>query len=335
MPKRCKICGANSTQHVESLNKKVHNSVKFTSSLLILVREIQQLLDNEANYVRIQKYKDEIPSVGLENIAKKYFTSIEKIVSDYLIAPMIIPIFLYLLLINLFIIKTYSEDDYNEGVREDHYETVKILFSDILATIMKFEIVKIWRIDNKITSNVIIQQAPISLCSNTSDNEIISDTNNFNLGHITKIKGAELYTLNLQELNNNHIKYGRAHGMMKKAIDLILSTNSYEEFIGICQDFLVSKQEILDNIQHQVKEVLNNNDMVNLIIMVRKGRLTGRMKSAVEIQDKEGRRNCLRSIDLNILKSGNKTQLDNKDNRKTCHNCEQKGYNYATCKFTG
>ncbi|GBB84339.1 hypothetical protein RclHR1_10960008 [Rhizophagus clarus] len=108
--------GANSTQCVESLNKKVHDSIKSTSSLLILVKEIQQLLDNEANFVRIQEYKDEIPSVGQENIAKKYFKSIEKIVSDYLLAPM-----------------THSEDDYNEGVREDHYEIAKILLSDISA----------------------------------------------------------------------------------------------------------------------------------------------------------------------------------------------------------
>ncbi|GBB91195.1 hypothetical protein RclHR1_18380001 [Rhizophagus clarus] len=202
---------ANSTQHVKSLNKKVHDSVKCTLSLLTLVREIQQLLDNEANYIRIQEYKNEIPNY----------------------------------------IKCYNS-----------------------------------------TSS-------ISLCSNTSDNEIISGMNNFNLGHITKIRCAELYTLNLQELNNNHIKYRRAHGMMKKAIDLALSTNSYEEFIGI------------------------------------KRRPAGRMKSAVEIQDKESRRNCLRSIDLNILKGGNETQLDNRDNRKTCHNCGQKGHNCATCKFTG
>jgi hypothetical protein len=84
--------GANSTQRVESLNKKVHDSVNSCSSLLTLVKEIQQLLDDEANYIRIQEYKDEIPSVGLENVAQRYFTSIEKIVSDYLMAPMIIPV---------------------------------------------------------------------------------------------------------------------------------------------------------------------------------------------------------------------------------------------------
>ncbi|GBB96161.1 hypothetical protein RclHR1_00270007 [Rhizophagus clarus] len=254
------------------------------------------------------------------------------------------------------IIQTHSEDDYNKGVREDHYEIAKILLSNISATITNSEIVKIWQIvvscgiknhyvilisdrshyrDDKITSNVIIQQAPISLCSNTSDNRIINGARNFNLGHITKIRGAELYTLNLQELNNNRMKYVRAHGMIKKTIDLALATNSYEELVGICQDFLANKQRILDNINHQVKEILNNDNIANPIITARKGRPAGRIKSAVEIQDKGNKRNYLRTIKLNIQRGGNETQLDNKDNRKTYQNCEQKGYDCTTCKSTG
>ena len=48
-----------------------------------------------------------------------------------------------------------------------------------------------WYKDDKITLNVITQQASISLCSNTPGNEIVSDAINFNLGHITKIRGTE------------------------------------------------------------------------------------------------------------------------------------------------
>ena len=152
--------------------------------------------------------------------------------------------------------------------------------------------------------------------------------------HIKKIRGAELYTSSLQELNNSRIKYGRAHGMMKKAINLALATNSYEELIGMCQDFLTSKQEILSNI-NQEKGVLNNGNVANPIITVRKGRPAGRIKSATEIQDNESRRRCLRSVDLNIQREDNETQLGSKDNRKTCHNCGQKGHNRATCRLAG
>ncbi|CAB4396762.1 unnamed protein product [Rhizophagus irregularis] len=333
--------GANSTQRVESLNKKVYDSVNSCSSLLTLVKEIQQLLDDKANYIRIQEYKDEIPSIGLENVAQRYFTSIEKIVSDYLMASMIIPVckqmqecFYYdafMLEITQWeaIIETHTENNYNEGVREDHYEIAKILLGDISATITKSEIMEIWRIvvscglknqyvvllsdgsyrctcnllithrypcrhfykilrtspnakwhvglissrwykDDKIASNSIIQQAPISICS--SEDNATNNTTNFNLGHITKIRGSELYTPILQELNNNRIKYGCAHDMLKKAINLALATNSYEELIGMCQDFLVRKQDTLD--QNRVKETLDNEelDVVNPIITVRKGR---------------------------------------------------------------
>ncbi|RIA93460.1 hypothetical protein C1645_819426 [Glomus cerebriforme] len=282
-------------------------NIQFTAD----ANKIQQLLDDEANYIRIQEYKDEIPSVELENVVQKYFTSIEEIISNYLMASMIISVckqmqecFYYdafMLEITQWetIIETHTEDNYNEGIREDHYETTKILLGNILATITKSEIMKIWLIsshwykDDKITLNSTAQQIPISICSNTSNT---SENNTI-------------------KLNNNRIKYGRAHGIMKKAINLALATNSYEELIGMYQDFLARKQETLDQNQ---------------------GKPPGRVKSAVEIQDKESRRHYLKSIDLNIQKGGNETQLDNsRDNRKTCQNCGQKGHNCATCKFTG
>ena len=76
-------------------------------------------------------------------------------------------------------------------------------------------------------------------------------------------------------------------------------------------------------------------DAANPVITVRKGRPAGRAKSAVEIQDKENKKSCLKSVDLNIQR-GCEIQLDsNKNNRKTCHNCGQKGHNCTTCKFTG
>ena len=46
----------------------------------------------------------------------------------------------------IYFIKTHSEDNYNEGVREDHYEVAKILLRDISTTITKSEIVEIWKI---------------------------------------------------------------------------------------------------------------------------------------------------------------------------------------------
>ena len=120
---------------------------------------------------------------------------------------------------------------------------------------------------------------------------------------------------------------------MKKAINLAFATNSYKELIGICHDFLTKKQEALND-QNQVKESNDNEelDLTNPIVTARKGRPAGRAKSIIEVQDKENKRNCVKSVDLNIQKS-REIELD-KSNRKKCRNCGQKGHNRATCKFT-
>ncbi|CAI2182568.1 1174_t:CDS:2, partial [Funneliformis geosporum] len=81
--------GANSTQRVESLNRKIHDCIKLNSSLLMLVKEIQEVLNKESEYARVEEYKDQIPTVGLATVSKTYFNSIEKIVSQYLMPAIV------------------------------------------------------------------------------------------------------------------------------------------------------------------------------------------------------------------------------------------------------
>jgi hypothetical protein len=54
-----------------------------------LVKEIQDILDKESEYARVEEYKEQIPTVGLATVPKTYFTSIEKIVSEYLMPAMV------------------------------------------------------------------------------------------------------------------------------------------------------------------------------------------------------------------------------------------------------
>lgn len=49
--------GANSTQHVESLNSVIHDYVKANSSLIALFKEIQDIFNKETKYVRMEEYK--------------------------------------------------------------------------------------------------------------------------------------------------------------------------------------------------------------------------------------------------------------------------------------
>ena len=55
----------------------------------MLVKEIQNVLDKESEYASVEEYKDQIPTVGLATIPKQYFSSIEKVVSEYLMPAMI------------------------------------------------------------------------------------------------------------------------------------------------------------------------------------------------------------------------------------------------------
>ncbi|RHZ87487.1 hypothetical protein Glove_34g129 [Diversispora epigaea] len=157
-----------------------------------------------------------------------------------------------------------------------------------------------WYKDDKIIYdlNTILQQAPISLCNiNNLDNNF---KNIFSLEHIKKVRGGEIFTPKLQELNNNWIKYRRAYDIMRKVIDLALATNSYEELIGMYQEFLNNKQEILTSQDESTSnKELDIAGIKNPIITARKGRPAGRAKN----------------------------------NRRKCHKCGQKGHNRTTSEI--
>ena len=68
---------ANSIQHVENLNRKIHSCVRSNSFLLELIKEIQDLLDKESDFMRLEEYKNEIPIVGLATKSKTFFNLIE------------------------------------------------------------------------------------------------------------------------------------------------------------------------------------------------------------------------------------------------------------------
>ncbi|CAG8515585.1 3678_t:CDS:2 [Racocetra fulgida] len=77
----------NSTQRVEGFNKKIHNSIRANSSLITLVKEIQDVLDREVEYARVEEYKHQILTVRLATIPKVFFKSLDPIVNEYLIEP--------------------------------------------------------------------------------------------------------------------------------------------------------------------------------------------------------------------------------------------------------
>ncbi|RIB11965.1 hypothetical protein C2G38_2042230 [Gigaspora rosea] len=163
----------------------------------------------------------------------------------------------------------------------------------------------------------LIQHNPISLCVESSNNYAVA--NAFNLEYIKQLRGGELYTPVLRNINNTWSKYGYAYGLMKKVINIAINSNSYDELIGVCQQLLTSKQLSLNEDGQS-----ENAPIANPIISTRRGRPPGRAKSDVEIQESSTKkRRNLFNIDTNIQPS---------DNRKRCKRCGEKGHNRATCK---
>ncbi|CAG8817791.1 23134_t:CDS:2, partial [Gigaspora margarita] len=283
--------GANSTQRVESLNRKIHTCVGSNSSLLELVKEIQDVLDKESNYMRMKEYENEIPKVGLATVPKTFFNSIETIISQYLMPTMVF--------------KEQVNMDYDEGMREDNYELMKVHLVNMVEKVGHEQIIEIWKLTLSCGTktqyiiltvdenpNEVWEQSPISLCINNIPNQdIISD-----FGYLKEIRNPDVYTLVLQKINSTRQKYGRAQGIMWKQND--------EFNIG------------------------------NLIITARRGRPPGRAKSAVEIQENPTKkRRHLQPINVNQVVNKSETghdRLKEKDTRKTCQNCKQKGHNRAT-----
>ena len=64
----------------------------------------------------------------------------------------------------------------------------------------------------------------------------------YKFDYIKHIRGAEFYNQNLQGVNSTRRKYGMANSLMRKALDLAISTDSYDEFIGICHSFILDTQ---------------------------------------------------------------------------------------------
>ncbi|CAG8742734.1 8390_t:CDS:2, partial [Funneliformis caledonium] len=320
-----------------------------------LLKEIQNVLDKESEFARVEEYKDQIPAVGLATIPKKYFSSIEKVVSEYLMPAMVFLVckqmqecFYYdcskvdITTMDFMIQK--ESNDYNEGMREDNYEVVKIHLADIISTIGLEQILEIWRLviscgtkshyiilledgSHRCTCNLLIthgypcrhfykilrssthakwhigliasrwykddiidrniniwQQLPITLCVN-SDQEQGNDQ--FKFDYMKQIRGGEFYNQNLREINSTRRKYGKAYGLMRKAIDIAIATNSYDEFIGICHGFITDKQENLESDLNMEGIEFN---VKNPIVTARKGRPAGRAKSSVEIQEQRARK---------------------------------------------
>ncbi|CAB4422187.1 unnamed protein product [Rhizophagus irregularis] len=208
-----------------------------------------------------------------------------------------------------------TDDDVNGGAREDDYDLTQQLSSDILQTIEISKIVEIgilaflyynistrWYKDDKLKNNDLVQQAPISLCIESS---------------------SDILFKRLMIIDKNMAVYNEG------SIDIAISTNSYDELIiGLCQDFFqVSNQLILNNkLICRILQIL-------LFLLGKEDFLAEQKvlwKFKIHMQKKG---NLLSNID-NIQPSSEELQPNReKDTRKQCQKCSQRGHNRVTCKL--
>ncbi|CAG8795272.1 25185_t:CDS:2, partial [Dentiscutata erythropus] len=106
--------------------------------------KIQDLLDREAKYACVEEYKHQILVVGPANILKTLFKSLNTIANKYLIEPVLIKVCKQME--EYFYYDTHLDDIVSDRVREDDYELVQSLLTNILRTIKCSEILEIWRI---------------------------------------------------------------------------------------------------------------------------------------------------------------------------------------------
>ncbi|CAG8568299.1 9748_t:CDS:1, partial [Racocetra fulgida] len=65
----------------------------------------------------------------------------------------------------------------------------------------------------------------------------------------------------LKEVNNTRQKYGRVQGIIRKALDIAIATNSYNKWIGICHEFILDKENkgldiMTDDIECNIKNLV-------------------------------------------------------------------------------
>ncbi|CAB5128559.1 unnamed protein product [Rhizophagus irregularis] len=187
------------------------------------------------------------------------------------------------------IIQEQTNIDYNERMRENNYEVVKVHLTDVISKIGSDQILEIWRLvkscgtkthyiillvdgshcctfliasccykDEIIDrNNNIWQQSPIILCINLNQEQNNDQYSVYKFDYIKQIHGAEFYNQNSREIN------------------------------CICHGFISDKQAILESGQN-IEEI--NFNIKNPIITTRKGRPVERVKICIEIQEQHTRK---------------------------------------------
>ncbi|CAG8666653.1 uncharacterized protein OCT59_021874 [Rhizophagus irregularis] len=168
-----------------------------------------------------------------------------------------------------------NNTDDNKGFWKDDYDATQILLQTIIGKIQNLLIVEIWKVKLELLqkkSHFVVLMADRSFsctCNllilydsklNIDDKEIalldvisIVEDHNFsavvheeiNFNYIHHVRSEQVYTEKLQGIISAKLKYGKAFGFAKKALDLTQKLDCYNELNGLLQTYIEEKQQEL------------------------------------------------------------------------------------------
>ncbi|CAG8761154.1 22902_t:CDS:2 [Cetraspora pellucida] len=206
----CFTASIQSTQHVKGINAIIKKEVSHNTTLLNLVDAIQNQLNEEAYYARINEQKNANPIMSLPHIASQYFPTIDSLIQTYL-TPHILSLqrqqlsesFLYNIT-ELFFDwdKNFSElkNTMEVGFLEDNYEQYQISLKSLLQTLRYKDILQIW----------------------------VLYTNN-------------VFTSALKKSISEKSYWSKGYRISKNALNLMIHLNCNDEFFQIMEGFIFSK----------------------------------------------------------------------------------------------
>ncbi|CAG8683833.1 24124_t:CDS:2, partial [Gigaspora rosea] len=248
--------GIQSTQRVKSMNAIIKKEVLHSLTLLHLVDAIQNRLNEEARYARINEQRNINPSIGLPHIATKFFPIIDSLIQEYLTSHVLSlqrqqlsECFLYNATEISYDWDQFLQEPENiveNGCLEDDYERRQIGLKLLLQTLERDDVVQIWIVAPQgLFPDLIASLPPINFCKSNQPSATNVTPHIIDFRYLSRFRVANVFTPALQKSVSAKTCWSKGHELTKKALNLMLQLNCDDEFCQIMEKFISSKKHEL------------------------------------------------------------------------------------------
>jgi hypothetical protein len=191
---------------------------------------------------------------------------------------------------------------------------------------------KRWYNDNKAKLSDLIHK-PISLCTENQEQIQTNLPSTFDFHLLDELRGMESFVEPVKKLSTQKSQYNKGFGLIKKTLEAAIQTNSFDEFTGMCQNF-IHNHSVNNEVQQQAGIITY---IPNPIVLKKRGRPPNRLKNSLE-ENQNKRRVMGDATNIRVEDESNytETSLDGANNSKSrmrrCTKCKQFGHFAKTCK---